>query len=220
MSALKVYPQLRRRRPESGALTTLEASRNCGPAGGAGLANWALGHVSGDPDFVTHHAFRLAAGDPRGSDGKPRGLSSAEILAGLKALGVTTATRHWGESTAQIPPALETGAALGLCVDYGTITDLAPWLSGQPTFRSGHFLDVYSWRWADPDNSGVDTVVDHDPLFDGRTRPTYTAPRGPQVGPWPVFVQALGRFRVGGKTYATGAPIGAGRGVFIIVRPS
>jgi hypothetical protein len=152
-------------------------------------------------------------------DGKPVGLSSAQIEAGLKALGVTC-ERHWGEDSAQVPAALELGAAVGLCVDYGTINDLAPLLSGQPTFRAGHFLVVYSWRWADPKAGGADTLMDHDPLADGRHRPTYTAALQPLVGAWAVFAKALGRFRVGGSTYANGKPIGDGRGVFIIVRPA
>jgi hypothetical protein len=216
---VEVFPQLKRRRVESGALTVTEASRNCGAATGAALANWYKRLHSGDAGFVTHHAFRLAAGNPKLADGSPSGLSSSNIAAGLKALGVP-AERHWGESSAQVPAALELGAAVGLCVDYGAINDLAPALSGQPTFRSGHALVVYGWRWADPKAGGADTLMDHDPIADGRVRPTYTAALQPLVGPWAVFEKALGKFRVGAPVYANGKPIGDGRGVFIIVRPA
>lgn len=216
---VEVFPQLKRKRPESGALSRLEASRNCGASAGAALANWYKRLHSGDAGFVTHHAFRLAAGNPKLPDGTPSGLSSQNIADALKALGVP-AERHWGESSAQVPRALELGAAVGLCVDYGTITDLAPALSGQPTFRAGHFLAVYSWRWADPKLGGADSLMDHDPIADGRVRPNYTAALQPLVGAWTVFEKALGKFRVGAPTYANGKPIGDGRGVFIIVRPA
>jgi hypothetical protein len=64
----------------------------------------------------------------------------------------------------------------------------------------------------------VNTTIVHDPLFDGRTKPWGTAPSGPQRAPLKVYRGAMGAFRVGGATYATGNPIGDDLAIFLIVR--
>lgn len=219
---LTTYPQLVIPRnsefAQFQAAGAYEGTVNCAAAGGAAATNWGVPNLD---HIVTHHEFRLAAGNPKDANGRPTGLGSIGVQAAFQHFGAKSELFR-GKSTSIARDALEAGCVVCCCVDYGTITDLAPALSGQPSFRKGHFIDLYSWRWSDPAAAGhPDTVVDHDTLFDGRHRPTYTAPEGPQVAPFSVFAAALGNFRIGSTTgrYADGHPVGKGLGVFIVVSP-
>ncbi len=200
VSAPKVFPQLKWRLPESAALSALEGARNCAAAGGAALANWA-----GTSSAVTHHAFRLKAGNPKLPDGTPSGLGSYAVAAALKAYGAD-ATRHQDDVVIAVD-ALKAGAALGCCVNYGYIDDHFPKFSGQLTFRGGHFVVLYGYREAD------DTVMVAEGLLDGRTKAWGTAPLGPQRAPFAAYRGAMGAFKVGTT------PVGAGKGIFIVVQP-
>jgi hypothetical protein len=103
-------------------------------------------------------------------------------------------------------------------VDYATINAFdGGKYSGQKTFRGGHSLVVQGWIPNDPNLAGRNSTTDNDPLFDGRKKSWGTAPNGPQQVPFLMIRQALGNFRVGGATYATGKPIGLNKGIFVVV---
>jgi len=217
MTEFATYPQLKWRKPESAALSAQEGTVNCAAAGGAGLANWG----AEQDHLVTHHEFRLAAGNPgKVVDGTwvASGLSSAAVLTALKHFGCT-AERFYAKSIDIAREALMAGYALGIAADYREIKILAPALSGQLTFKRGHFVDLFGFTFDNPDLSWWNSTVSHDTLYDGRTRGWGTAPLGPQVAPFWVYAEAMGKFRVGGKTYAEGTPIGTGKGIFIVVKP-
>lgn len=210
---VKVYPQLKWQAPEAAALSALEGSRNCAAASGAALVAWS----TRDAVKPTHHDFRVAAGDPKDSSGNPRGLSSAEVLAAMLSFG-TLATRYYGEDIATLTAALKAGKAAQCMVDYASINafDGGKW-SGQKTFRGGHSLVIQGWVPDDATLAGRNSTTDNDPLFDGRCKSWGCAPNGPQQAPFAMIRSALGNFRVGGSTYATGKPIGANKGIFVIV---
>jgi hypothetical protein len=190
-----------------------EGSRNCACAVGAGLVEWATRGTRAP----THHEFRIAAGDPRDSNNDPRGLSSAEVKDAYKSFGVDV-TRRFGAPFAEVRQALADGHAISACVDYGTINDEAPELSGQRTFRTGHHLALLGFTPNDPRTGGFNSTIVHDPLFDGRTKGWGTAPLGPQLSRLRVYRDAMGAFRVNGPTYSKGHPIGDDMAVFLIVR--
>jgi len=210
--SLAVYPQLVSKRnaqyaDEQGNITVAEGTVNCAAAGGAGLANAAVSQ----PVLVTHHAFRLAAGNPM-IGGRPGGLSMQAVTAALQGYGAD-ATLYRGQDTDIARQALIDGAMLGMAIDYQTLNDNFPELSGQLTFQGGHFCVVYGWHRGRPRNT-----TSYDSLFDGRTRTWGTAPEGPQRAPFRAYRQAMSAYLVGGSPYANGTPIGAGLGIFIVVR--
>jgi hypothetical protein len=210
---LVVHPQLRWDRPFAAALSAFEGSRNCACAVAAGVVEWATRGAQ----QPTHHAFRIAAGNPKDGAGDPIGLSSKQVLQAYLHFGVD-ATRHFGASFAVAREALQNGHAVSLCIHYPFINANAPKLSGQKTFKSGHHVALLGWTPDDLQVGGANSTVVHDPLFDGRTKSWGTAPLGPQVAPFPVYRGAMGAFRVGGPTYAQGSPIGVDSGVFLVVR--
>ena len=216
MATPVVYPQLKTAHnaqyaDEQGAITVAEGSVNCAAAAGASLAN-----LYPQAKLVTHHAFRLKAGDPKTSSGAPAGLGSLGVTAALKALGVP-AIRHYGESYTVARSALVDGHIVQAAVDYGVVNDDYPQLSGQKTFRGGHAWIVYGWTSADPRLGGKNSVMVAEGLYDGRTKTWGTAPEGPQLAPFGAVRAAMGAFRVGGSTYATGKPIGKDLGIFVVV---
>lgn len=207
----EVFPQLAWQSPESAASSKLEGSRNCAAASGAAAANcWPQGQ------FVTHHDFRLAAGNPKRADGTPSGLSSSNVLRGLHALGVSSASRHYGESIEIGRAALLEGSALIVAVDYGEVNDHFARLSGQSSFRGGHSWLVYDYTPKDPRLGGRNSCRVDEGLYDGRRA---GIPKGPMLAPFRAVVAAAGAFRVGSTTgdYQDGKPIGAGAAVFVIV---
>jgi len=212
---LVVHPQLRWKRPYAMDASALEGSRNCSCAVGAGLVEWATRGVRAP----THHEFRVAAGDPRDSDNHQRGLSSAELRNAYKSFGVD-ATRRFEAPFAEARQALADGHAISACLDYGTINDVAPELSGQRTFRTGHHVALLGFTPNDARTGGFNSTTVYDPLFDGRTKAWGTAPLGPQLSRLRVYRDAMGAFRVNGATYSKGQPIGEDKGVFLIVRRS
>ena len=191
----------------------LEGSRNCACAVGAGLVEWA----TRGRKTPTHHDFRLAAGDPRDANDQPRGLASSELRAAYKTFGVDV-TRRFGADFSEVRQALADGHAISACLDYGTINDQAPQLSGQRTFRTGHHVALLGFTPNDPRAGGFNSTTVHDPLFDGRTKDWGTAPLGPQLSRLRVYRDAMGAFRVNGATYSKGHPIGENKAVFLIVR--
>lgn len=211
-----VYPQLvipinAQYADEQGAVSAYEGSVNCAAAGGAGLAN-----AYPQTKLVSHHAYRLAAGDPKAADGRPRGLSSTEGLKALKSYGVP-AVRYYGESYTVAKAALAAGGAIGAAVDYGFVNDHFPELSGQVDFRGGHFWTVYSWTPNDPRLGGRNSVLVAEGLYDGRTRNGQKMPLGPQLAPFGAVRGAMGAFRVGDPVYSHGTPIGFDKGIFLVV---
>jgi hypothetical protein len=207
--SLVVYPQLKWRAPESAALSSVEGNRNCAAAGGAALANFYLN--GGDPK-ITHHDFRLKAGNPKDAQGNPQGLGTAQVDAALKAYGVPS-TRYGPGSFDVLVDALKAGAAVGIAVHYPYINQNYRELSGQPTFRGEHFLCLYHWYARAPKTQS------HDPLYDGRCRTWGCAPSGPQRAPFRAYKGAMEEFRVivNGQTQSVKDAFGAGKGVFIVV---
>lgn len=213
MEPVDVWPQLKWHNARSAATSATEAARNCACASGAALVSWSTRGVANP----THHDFRIAAGDPRDDHGLPRGLSSSEVLKAMLSFGAL-ATRYYAEPFGTLTTALQAGKAAQCMVDYATINGFdGGKYSGQKTFRGGHSLVVQGWVEDDPDLGGRNSTTDHDPLYDGRCKSWGCAPSQPQPVPFAMIRQALGNFRVGGATYATGKPIGAGLGVFVIV---
>lgn len=217
MTALEVFPQLKWLRPESGALSLAEAKVNCGAAGGAGLANHSLGLVPGDVGFVTHHAMRLASGDPRRPGGGPAGLTSASVATALSNMGCD-ATRYFGASYTVARDALKAGFDVGVCIHYPVIN--AFWdgqFSGQLTFKGEHFVALRGWTQHDKRVKYRNSTTSHDSLYDGRKRNWGTAPDGPQTVPFMAYRAAMAEFRVirNGQVQ----PVGKDKGVFIVVKP-
>jgi len=208
MQELIMYPQLKWGRPESGALSLREAKVNCGAAGGAALANWAL-QRSGDR-LISHHDFRIKAGDPRNPDGSPKGLGTAQVQDALAQYGVTS-VRHYGDSTDLISKALSEGKAVGMGIWYPYINNNYPELSGQLTFKGNHFVVLKRWYAHAPKTRA------YDPLFDGRCRTWGCAPDGDQRAPIRAYKGAASAMRVIDPNTGKVVPIGVGKGVFIIV---
>lgn len=208
-----VNAQLRWDRPYAADLSAQEGSRNCACAVGAGFVAWATRGAK----LPTHHDFRVAAGSPTNSNGEPRGLSSAEVKRAYEHFGVDV-SRLFGDSFAIAREALIAGHGVSACIDYASINADAPELSGQRTFKGGHHVGLLGWTADDTRVGGVNSTIAHDPLFDGRTKPWGTAPKGPQLAQARVYRGAMGAFRVGGSTYAEGKPIGDHLGIFLIVR--
>jgi len=210
---VSVWPQLKWKDPKSAALSALEASRNCSCATGAAATAWST-RGAAQP---SHHAFRVDAGNPKDAQDNPRGLATSEALKALLKNGAL-ATRHYGEDFAVVWQALEAGKIVMCCVDYGAINAYdGGKYSGQKTFRGGHSLIVQGLIRNDPKLAGRNSTTDNDPLFDGRKKSWGTAPDGPQQVPVQMIRQAMGAFRVGGTTYATGTPIGVNKGVFLVI---
>jgi hypothetical protein len=210
---LVVHPQLRWKRPFAEAESALEGSRNCACAVGAALVEWA---TRGDRT-PSHHDFRKKAGSPLDSKNKPRGLASSELAMAYDAFEVDCELRR-GKSFELVRNALSDGHAISACLDYGTINREAPQLSGQRTFKGGHHVALLGFTPHDPRTDGANSTTVFDPLFDGRTKPWGTAPQGPQLAPIRFYRHAMGNFRVGGTTYASGHPLGDGLGTFLIVK--
>jgi hypothetical protein len=204
-----LYPQLKWQRPESSALSLTEGKVNCGGAGGAAMANWYL--HDGEPR-ITHHAFRLQAGNPGGS-GSPTGLGTSMVQSALQIYGVDSDRYSVGDLSIA-KQALKDGHALGIAIHYPYINANYPKLSGQLTFKGEHFLCLFGWYEFAPHTNA------HDPLFDGRCRTWGCAPLGPQRAPWKAYAGAMAQFRIvvnGTKTTVEKA-YGPGKGVFIVVR--
>jgi hypothetical protein len=206
---LTVYPQLKWRAPESAALSSLEGSRNCAAASGAAMANFYL--HGGDP-VITHHDFRLKAGNPKDAQGNPQGLGTAQVDAALKAYGVPSVRYAPGDFSVAVD-ALKAGAVVGIAVHYPYINKNYPELSGQLTFRGEHFLCLYHWYRRQPHTQS------NDPLYDGRCRTWGCAPKGPQRAPYAAYRGAMEEFQVtvNGQRISVRDAFGAGKGVFIIV---
>ena len=203
---LTVYPQLVNKRnaqyaPQQGNITAAEGNVNCAAAGGAGLANGATAQAV----FVTHHAFRLAAGNPM-VGGHPSGLSMQAVTDALKGYGAD-ATLYRGQSTDIARQALMDGHAVAMAINYQTINRNWPALSGQRDYNGGHFVVANGFRAGRHRN----TVI-YDALFDGRTRPWGKAPSGPQLARLAWYRQAMSDF-----VTSTG-PVGPGLGIFIVVK--
>lgn len=220
---MRVYPQLVIKenleyRPYQGTSSAYEGGVNCCPAGGAGLIAWA----TRDQSKPTHHDVRIAAGNPRDEAGRPRGLSTLNLMDAFKAFGVKATRITYGHYSIA-KDALIAGHSLGICADYATIN---AWqggkFSGQLTFKGGHFIVLRGFRRNDSAVNGRNSTRDHDPLFDGRTRKWGTAPNGAQVVPFYLMRTAMENFRIGPQAaYADRRPIkdiaGPGLGIFVIV---
>jgi hypothetical protein len=197
---------------EQGNISSYEGSVNCAAAVGAALAN-----TYPQAKLVTHHAFRLAAGAPKDANGRPLGLGSSQVAAGLAKLGVA-AKRYYGESFTTLRDFLaKPGAMAFVAVDYGFVNDHYPELSGQVTFRKGHAWLAYHFTANDPRLGGRNSVMIGEGLYDGRTRDQRKYPEGPQLAPFGAVRGAMGAFRVGGTTYLDGKPIGTDLGIFVTV---
>ena len=79
--------------------------------------------------------------------------------------------------------ALRAGDGLVLCVSYGVLTDICPWVSGSPSFGGGH--SIYLQELA-RGRDGIARARSFDSLYDGR-RP------GIPDGPRRVRLHALAR---------------------------
>jgi len=213
VAELVVYPQLlskhnRQYREQQGPITVIEGSRNCGAAGGAALAN-----AAGSPaELITHHAYRLAAGDPRNNAGEPRGLGTLEHVKALESYGVTV-SRHYGEPISALREALQAGLLVGLAIGYDSINRHYPRYSGQATFQGGHFVVLAGYTPHDKRIGYRNSTTVGDGLWDGRCRDWGCAPPvGARVAPFRAYRLAAGAFKPDGKT-----AIGADKAVFIIV---
>lgn len=206
---LVVYPQLKWWRPEAAAKSALEGARNCAAATGAGAANAAQ---AAGGELITHHAFRLAAGNPKKPDGSPSGLSTAGSLVALKSYGVD-AERIQAGPVSGVYEALQAGHIVLLAVSYASINELYPEYSGQRDFMGQHSIALEGYRRRDPRIGYRNSTRSHDPLYDGRCRDWGCAPRGPQLVPMRMARLAAGEFRPDGRT-----PIGFGLATYIIVR--
>lgn len=222
---LTVYPQLIIKetlpyRPYQGTNSAYEGGVNCACAGGAALVAWATNGTK----KPTHHAFRIAAGNPKNKSGLPTGLGTAHVLKALTYFGVK-ATRYSLAHYSIVKEALQDGHAVGLCADYPTVN---AWqggkYSGQLTFKGGHFLTVRGFRKNDERVGYRNSTTDHDSLFDGRTRKWGTAPKGPQIVPFGLIRATMRNFRIGSEpTYAEREPLttfGKDLGIFIVVERS
>ena len=210
---LVAHPQLQWKRPFAEALSAQEGSRNCACAVGAALVEWA---TRGDR-HPSHHKFREEAGSPVDSRNDPRGLGSKELAKAYRAFDVDV-DRRSADRFALARDALAEGHAISACLDYGFINREAPELSGQRTFKGGHHVALLGFTAHDPRTGGDNSTTVFDPLFDGRTKSWGTAPKGPQLASLRVFRGAMGDFRVGGATYATGHQLGDGVATFLIIK--
>jgi len=214
---LITYPQLvsrhnREYREQQAALTVLEGSRNCAAAAGAALAN-----ADGtEHQLITHHAFRVAAGDPKNQAGEPVGLSSYGVERALQQYGAQ-AERFGPVSIWQVADALKAGRHVYLCIDYGALNKSYPKYSGQLTFTGGHAVVLEGFRRHDPRIGGRNSTQVRDSLYDGRCRDWGCAPPElqAQTAPFRAYRIAAGAFRPDGKT-----PIGTDKAVFIVVEPA
>ena len=210
---LVVHPQLQWKRKFAEADSALEGSRNCACAVGAALVAWA---TRGD-STPSHHKFREKAGSPVNSKNEPRGLGSSELARAYRKFDVDCDLSR-NEDFLKVRKALADGHAISACLDYGTINEEAHELSGQPTFKGGHHVALLGFTANDPQTGGTNSTTVFDPLFDGRTKPWGKAPEGPKRAPLPVYRHAMGNFRVGGATYASGHPLGSGRATFLVIK--
>jgi hypothetical protein len=205
-----VFPQLKSTRnaqyaAEQGPITSIEGQRNCGAAGGAALANWG----SVQAELVTHHAFRLVAGNPKDKDGYPAGLGTSQVRDALITLGCS-ATRYWDEPIDNAVDALKAGYALGIAIHYPVLAQKWPRLSGQLTFKGEHFVVVYGWTATAPHTHSTEG------LYDGRCKSWGCAPSvGPHRAPMVAYRAAMEQFRDanGNRFFADG------HGCFIAVKP-
>jgi hypothetical protein len=207
---LAVWPQLKWHNPASGALTAYEAGQNCGPAAGAGATNAILN--SGNP-VISHHDFRLKAGNPKDSNGRPMGLATAQTEATISSYGVN-AKRFYGEDINIARDALKAGHIVLPAIHYPYINLNYPDLSGDKRFNGEHILCLEGWWQGRYRNTKA-----FDPLFDGRTKWWGTAPNGPQRAPFRAYRGAMQEFRiiVNGKSTTVLQAFGPGKGVFIVV---
>ena len=220
MTDFRAYPQLKWWKPWALAKNAQEGAVNCGAAGGAALANW--GRTQ--DHLITHHEFRLAAGNPGYHSDTGRwiatGLSTTSVAQACRDFGAK-ATRYEAASIWTARDALIAGCAVGLAVDYPSIN---AWngakYSGDKRFEGPHFMSVIGWKQRDPATGGLNSTQDWDSLLDGRCKHWGCYPRAPQAVPWKMIRLACGNFRVGGGTdYAKGTPLGTDKGIFIIVEP-
>jgi hypothetical protein len=219
----RVYPQLVNKhnvqyRPQQGpARSVLEGSRNCSCASGSAGAHIGLG-LDASVVAPTMLDFRKAAGDPRDSQGNPRGLSSAEHETALAALGVprdATAKRYYGESLSTAWQQLTTGYVLDVGGYYGYINNNLRQISGDRNFNGNHAAMLSDPIANDPAFGGNRSVLFSEGLQDGRPK-SYPVPNGPQRIAWRHAKGFMERLRVGpaGATHA----IGKGVGVWSAIR--
>lgn len=210
MINLVVWPQLKWHNPASAALTAYEAGNNCAAASGAGAANAVL---HGGDFVISHHDFRLKAGNPKDGDGRPSGISTGATEAALQAYGAK-ATRFYGQDVGIARDALRAGHIVLVAIHYPYINANYPTLSGDKRFKGEHSLSLFGW-W----RGRYRNTRSHDPLFDGRTRSWGTAPQGPQRAPFRAYVGAMAQFKiiVGGQTTTVANAFGPGKGIFIVV---
>lgn len=221
MSELVTYPQLVI--PENAAYKPMqdcsayEGAMNCGPAASAGAANWAL--TGSDEPLITHHAFRLKAGNPKDANGRPVGIGTAAAEAALKAYGVT-AKRYYGEPINTARAALKAGHVVLCAIHYPFINANFPELSGQLSFKGEHFLALQGW-W----KGMYRNTKSFDSLYDGRKRSWGKAPLGPQRAPFRAYRGAMEQFKIkvitgGGQVVDTTVreAFGPDHGIFIVVQ--
>lgn len=193
-----------------GHVSVAEGSVNCAAATGADVSNWAL---YGGAFVITHHNFRLKAGNPKNADGSPKGLSTQGMLDAFTALGVT-ATRHYGEDINLARDALIEGHAVCAAIHYPTLDTNYPELSGDHRFDGEHMLPLFGWR------AGTHRTKTYDSTLDGRYRNGHRYPQGPLSAPFRAYRQAMQDFQivVNGSTYSVSEVYGANKGVFLIAQ--
>lgn len=86
---------------------------------------------------------------------------------------------------------LQSAWAVTTYIDYGYLQQHAPELTGDEDYTGFHAVMLFDfWRRA-----GVGRMAHvSDPTFDGRTRGNWTAPKGVQSAPFPLYRDAAGLY--------------------------
>lgn len=145
-------------------------SVDCGPR------SWqmAIDHATRGKRFVNIDRLRQLGGRPGAQPTNVYNGSDA-----LSALGI----RHdrivggpWDDAL----DALRQGAGVTLCITYGVLNDLNPWVSGSESFRGGHSIYVQGLRRSRRD--GRRRTRSFDSLYDGRRAGIPDGPRAVRIG--------------------------------------